>query len=225
MNNLRDIGNTFLIITDRKGHPMKKILKISLILAITYVLSAEYGLYRQEAIAEGIADKIIRFHVIANSDESVDQKLKLEVRDAIGTYMQQRLSGITDISQSRQVIKENLQEIEIQAQKVLEAEECSYPIRAELKVTDFPEKTYGNYTFRAGKYEALEVVIGSGKGHNWWCVMYPNLCFFNSVYKVADQEAEESLERVLTQEEYESLVEQKNYKVKFALLEWIMEKL
>ncbi|MCI9532679.1 MAG: stage II sporulation protein R [Lachnospiraceae bacterium] len=203
---------------------MKNILKIGLILMITYVFAMEYGVCKQEAIAEGIAGKIIRFHVVANSDGPIDQELKLKVRDAVGVYMQEKLSGITDISKSRLVIKENLGEIENQARKVLEEEGCGYPVRAELKVTEFPEKTYGQYTFQAGEYEALELVIGSGKGHNWWCVMYPNLCFFNSVYQVVGQEAEKSLERVLTQEEYESLMEQKNYKVKSALWEWVMDK-
>jgi len=70
--------------------------------------------------------------------------------------------------------------------------------------------------FRAGNYEALEVTIGEGSGHNWWCVMYPNLCFFNSTYEVVDEEAEKSLERVLTPEEYKSLMENKDYEVKFA---------
>ena len=203
---------------------MKKIVKWSLILFLTYVFTAGYGTYRQAAIAEGIAGKIIRFHVIANSDTASDQELKLKVRDAIGSYMQQKLSKATDISQSRQVIKKNLRKIENQARQVIAAEGCSYPVKAELKITDFPEKTYGDYTFQAGRYEALEVVIGNGEGHNWWCVMYPNLCFFNSTYEVVDQKAEESLGHVLTQAEYKSLIEKKNYKVKFAFLEWIMEK-
>ena len=96
-------------------------------------------------------------------------------------------------------------------------------MQASLTVTDFPEKTYGDYTFPAGKYEALEVVIGDGGGHNWWCVMYPNLCFFNSVYEVVDDEAKASLQRALTPEEYKSLMENKNYEVKFALLEKVKE--
>ena len=85
---------------------------------------------------------------------------------------------------------------------------------------DFPEKTYGPYTFQAGNYEALEVVIGEGEGHNWWCVMYPNLCFFNSTYEVVDAEAEKSLEQILTPEEYQSLMEDKNYEIKFAFLDF-----
>ena len=138
--------------------------------------------------------------------------------------MQPVLSGVSDIEKSRRIITDHLFGIEKEAERVISEEGYDYPVRAELAVVDFPEKTYGNYTFPAGKYEALEVVIGEGKGQNWWCVMYPNLCFFNSTYEVVDEEAEKSLEQVLTQEEYKSLMEHKNYKVKSALLEWLREK-
>lgn len=194
------------------------------ILVIVAVLSC-CGIWqcRQERMIEEIAGKVIRFHVLANSDAQADQDLKLKVRDAVGSFMQPRLLGISDINASRRAVKENLPGIEKTAQKVIAQEGYTYDVQAELTVTDFPEKTYGDYTFPAGKYEALEVVIGDGGGHNWWCVMYPNLCFFNSVYEVVDDEAKESLQRVLTPEEYKSLMENKNYEVKFALVEKVKE--
>lgn len=139
--------------------------------------------------------------------------------------MQPVLSEVSGIQESRQAIHKNLSRIEREAEQVIQSEGFDYPVKAELAKVDFPEKTYGSYTFPAGKYEALEVVIGEGKGHNWWCVMYPNLCFFNSVYEVVDEEAEKSLERALTQEEYKSLMEHKNYEVRFALVDWIKEKI
>ncbi len=174
-------------------------------------------------MTEEIAQKVIRFHVLANSDTQTDQELKLKVRDAIGSYMQPRLSGIFDIDKSRRVIQKNLPQITETAKKVIAREGYTYDVKASLKVTDFPQKTYGDYTFPEGRYEALEVVIGNGRGHNWWCVMYPNLCFYNSVYEVVDEEAEKSLQRTLTPEEYKSLMEGKDYKVRFALLERIQE--
>ncbi len=177
----------------------------------------------RQRMTEEIAEKVIRFHVLANSDTQEDQNLKLKVRDAVGSYMQPRLKGISDIETSRRVIQKNLLGITKLAEGIIAQEGYTYEIEASLAVTDFPEKTYGNYTFPAGKYEALEVVIGDGRGHNWWCVMYPNLCFFNSVYEVVDGEAEESLQRALTQEEYESLMEGKDYEVRFALVERVRE--
>lgn len=178
---------------------------------------------RKQRMTEEIAQKVIRFHVLANSDTQTDQELKLKVRDAIGSYMQPRLSGISDIDKSRRVIQKNLPQITETAEKIIAREGYTYDVKASLKVTDFPQKTYGDYTFPEGRYEALEVVIGNGRGHNWWCVMYPNLCFYNSVYEVVDEEAEKSLQRTLTPEEYKSLMEGKDYKVRFALLERIQE--
>lgn len=202
---------------------MKRWIKIVMVCAVAALLFGGVHQYRQQRMTEEIAGKIIRFHVRANSDTKADQELKLKVRDAIGTYMQPKLSGITDINTSRKVVEQNLKQVENTASGVIAAEGYTYDVKASLTVTDFPEKTYGPYTFPAGKYEALEVVIGKGGGHNWWCVMYPNLCFFNSTYEVVDQEAEKSLHQVLTQEEYQSLMEQKNYQVKFALVERIQK--
>lgn len=176
--------------------------------------------YQQYKMTEEIAEKIIRFHVLANSDTEEDQKLKLEVRDAIGAFMQPRLSNVTDIEDSRQIVRESIPDIEQKAEEVITENGYTYTVSATLSNIDFPEKTYGPYTFQAGNYEALEVVIGKGEGHNWWCVMYPNLCFFNSTYEVVDEEAEKSLERILTPEEYQSLMEDKNYEVKFAIVDF-----
>lgn len=202
---------------------MKRWIKIVMVCAAAALLLSGMYQYRQQRLTEEIAGKIIRFHVRANSNTKADQALKLKVRDAIGTYMQPKLSGISDINISRKVVEENLKQVENTASGVIAAEGYTYDVKASLTVTDFPEKSYGPYTFPAGKYEALEVVIGAGGGHNWWCVMYPNLCFFNSTYEIVDQEAEKSLHQVLTQEEYQSLMEQKNYQVKFALVERIQK--
>ena len=85
----------------------------------------------------------------------------------------------------------------------------SYKSSASVTVTDFPEKSYGEYTFPAGKYQALQIVIGEGKGQNWWCVLYPNLCFTDSLRAVVPEEGKEQLKEVLTEEEYEEITEVK----------------
>lgn len=202
---------------------MKRWIKTGIILTVAALACCAMLQYRRQWITEDIAAKVIRFHVLANSDTEKDQNLKLKVRDAVGAYMGPKLSGISNIDDSRQVIQENMAEIVRTAEGVVAQEGYTYDVKASLTTTDFPEKTYGSYTFPEGRYEALEVVLGDGKGHNWWCVMYPNLCFFNSVYEVVDEEAEQSLRCVLTAEEYKSLMENKNYKVKFALMERIRE--
>lgn len=203
---------------------MKKTVKTGLFVAIALLCFYGYYQYNQHRMTEEIAGKIIRFHVRANSDTTLDQELKLKVRDAIGVYMQPIISDVSNIEEGRQIIKESLKDIEQQASQVIASEGCDYQVNASLTITDFPEKTYGNYTFPAGKYEALEVVIGKGKGHNWWCVMYPNLCFVNSTYEIVEEEAEKTLEQTLTPEEYKSLMEDKNYEIKFVLFDWLKEK-
>lgn len=197
----------------KKLHRTKKFLILA---AVAVVAVTGYQKYQQHKMTEEIAEKIIRFHILANSDSDEDQQLKLKVRDAIGSFMQPKLSDVSDMEESRRIITENLPAIEEQAKQVIAEAGYTYTVSARLTNTDFPEKTYGPYTFQAGNYEALEVTIGNGEGHNWWCVMYPNLCFFNSTYEVVDEEAEKSLEAVLTPEEYQSLMEDKNYEVKFA---------
>lgn len=201
---------------------MKQWMIKGILVAVAALSCCGIWQYRQR-MTEEIAGKVIRFHVLANSDTQADQDLKLKVRDAIGSYMQPRLLGISDIETSRRIIKENLPEIAETAEGIIAQEGYTYDVDASLTVTDFPEKTYGDYTFPAGRYEALEVVIGNGGGHNWWCVMYPNLCFFNSAYEVVNTEAEKSLQRALTPEEYKTLMEGKNYEVRFAIAERVRE--
>lgn len=214
-----------LVGKSRKGKIMKKTIHKGILLTVLAIVLLGCRQYKSHAMTEEIAGKIIRFHIRANSDAKLDQELKLKVRDAIGACMQPLLSGVSDIEESRRIIKDSLPEIEARAEQVIAAEGFDYSVKADLAIVEFPWKTYGNYTFPAGTYEALEVVIGEGKGRNWWCVMYPNLCFYNSVYEVVEEEAEKSLEQTLTKEEYQSLMEHKNYEVKFALLDWMKEKL
>lgn len=168
---------------------------------------------------KGIAEKIIRFHVIANSDTKADQDLKLAVRDAVGIKMSGLLKDAADRSRSEAVIRKNMEDMKQTAEKVIEERGYDYDVDICLTDTDFPVKTYGAYTFPAGNYEALEIVIGAGKGHNWWCVMYPNMCFSDTMYEVIDEDARSSLKRVLSEDEYQQVLASGDYQVKFKSFE------
>ncbi|WP_461900470.1 stage II sporulation protein R [Roseburia intestinalis] len=168
---------------------------------------------------KGIAEKIIRFHVIANSDTKEDQDLKLAVRDAVGIKMSGLLKDAADRSQSEAVIRKNMEDMKQTAEKVITERGYDYDVDICLTDTDFPVKTYGAYTFPAGNYEALEIVIGAGRGHNWWCVMYPNMCFSNTMYEVLDEDARSSLKRVLSEDEYQQVLASRDYQVKFKSFE------
>lgn len=189
------------------------------LLLLTVFLGLER--YGKEQLARELSEKIIRFHVRANSDSEKDQELKLAVRDEIGAYMQEELAGIRDLAQSRRKVLQDLEEIERRARQVIAEKGCGYEVSASLAKVDFPEKTYGTYTFPAGEYEALQVVIGQGKGKNWWCVMYPNMCFQGSVYEVIEEEAEASLKQVLTAREYDALMKSGNYRIKWKWLSFL----
>ena len=178
---------------------------------------------RQQNLQQGIAEKILRFHVLAASDTKEDQELKLKVRDSVGIYMEENLKGALNKSESEEIVRLHLGEIEAVAEQTIKEAGYDYPVTASLTYVEFPEKTYGAYVFPAGTYEALEVVIGEGKGHNWWCVMYPNLCFSGSVYEVVDEEAEERLREVLSAEEYEAVFSSGNVKVEWKSLAFFKE--
>ena len=178
---------------------------------------------RQQSLQQGIAEKILRFHVLAASDTKEDQKLKLKVRDAVGVYMEEELADALNKSESEELVRLHLGEIEAVAEQTIKEAGYDYPVTASLAYVEFPEKTYGAYVFPAGTYEALEVVIGEGKGHNWWCVMYPNLCFSGSVYEVVDEEAEERLREVLSTEEYEAVFSSGNVRVEWKSLAFFKE--
>lgn len=166
-----------------------------------------------------IAEKILRFHVLANSDDEIDQDVKLKVRDAVGKYIEPKLAETKDLNETKLIVENEIDNIVKVANQTLEDNGFSYRATAAIKETDFPEKTYGNYTFPAGKYQALQIILGNGQGHNWWCVLYPNMCFRGSVYEIVSTEAEESLREVLTEEEYEEVFNSDNFTIDFKFLE------
>lgn len=206
---------------DRKHKMM--IAGAAVVLVITGVLMHFYGeategQKRQRAIAE----EIIRLHVVANSDSEEDQQLKLKVKETIVTYLRGEMKDAATVDEARQAIRDNLPEIEEIANEKMRNEGFDYNAKASLGECYFPVKEYGDLTFPAGDYEALRVYLGAGDGKNWWCVMYPSLCFVDSVYQVVPDSSKEKLKSSLTEEDYESLLdggEDVTYSFKF--LEWL----
>jgi len=173
-----------------------------------------------DLLQPSIASKILRFHVLANSDSDADQEVKEKVRDAIGIYLQPLLEDANDLEETKLIVEENMQNVISVAEKTLEDNGYDYQVTARITRTDFPEKTYGAYTFPKGEYEALQIVIGEGKGQNWWCVLYPNMCFRGSVFEVIEEEAGEALREVLSPWEYSDVFDSKEVKVRFKFLEF-----
>ncbi len=185
------------------------------------VMSQTADYIEAREMQQEIAGKILRFHVLANSDSDEDQALKLKVRDAVGSKMSSLLKNVTDIEECKQITTDHMKEIVETARDTITENGYDYPVEAYIKDVEFPDKTYGEYTFPSGMYDALEVIIGAGAGHNWWCVMYPNMCFAGTTYEVVEDHAKESLQSTLTQKEYESLMEKKDYKIQCKYLKFL----
>lgn len=186
---------------------------------VTMLLLTGMGYKKQCQQQRQLAEKVLRFHVLANSDSVEDQNLKLAVRDAVGGFMQEKVGNLESKTACEEMVAEQITEIEAIAEQVITEAGYSYEVHAELAECKFPIKTYGDYTFPAGNYDALKITIGKGRGQNWWCVMYPNMCFENSMYEVVNEESEENLRAVLDEEEYQTVLNSGKYEVRFRLLE------
>ena len=185
-----------------------KIVGIVIMVAATGILMYLYGeATKGQRQQRAIAEQIIRLHVIANSDTDEDQELKMKVKETNVTYLRGEMQDATSVDEARQAIREHMPEIEEIAAEKMRAEGYEYTAEATLGESYFPVKEYGDLTFPAGNYEALRVRLGESAGHNWWCVMYPSLCFVDSTYQVVPDASKERLKDSLTREEYDSLLD------------------
>lgn len=185
------------------------------LMAGCYSLAANY--VKQQSV-EAISAKVLRFHVIAKSDKEDDQRRKLLVRDAVGEWMNLKLVNAKDKSECERIIEENKEQIQAIAEQVLAQDGTPESVQVRLADVEFPDKVYGDYEFPAGTYRALQIIIGEGEGHNWWCVLYPNLCFSAEGYDVTGNGAKEELSKVLSPSEYETLLKEHKYKLGFKYL-------
>ena len=156
----------------------------------------------ENEVQQGIAKEIFRLHVVANSDTEEDQNLKLHVKTKIVDYLEGILGEDRSLEATREAVKMHLDEIEEAAGEVIADEGYDYPVAAAVEKTYFPDKTYGDCTFPAGEYEALNVKIGKAEGHNWWCVLYPSLCFLDESHGIVSEEKKEDFREGLTEEEF-----------------------
>lgn len=210
-------------ISDRNSNRIGVFLLL-ILLILSWILTQAVQIYatNPKKLQEGIASEIVRFHVIANSDSDEDQHLKYQVKDTLVQSLHPYLKDVKDINEAQNIINEQLPYIRYVAEQVIEENGYSYPVIASLSACYFPMKVYGEYTFPPGTYDALQVRIGDAQGQNWWCVMFPPLCFVDETYSIIDEDSEEKLKHLLTEEEFEELKNSKvPIKIKFKLLEAI----
>lgn len=149
--------------------------------------------YTYTGDAENEHAGIVRLHVIANSNTAGDQALKLMVRDAVIEYMSKQ-EGLDSVEDTRKFLAGNKERLEKIAEGVIASEGYDYSAGVNMGVRYIPEKTYGNITFPAGNYEALNVTLGEGRGENWWCVLFPPLCLLDEGTEDSDLTEEQQLQ-------------------------------
>lgn len=181
-----------------------------------------------------IPDEAIRLRILANSDDEADQALKYVVRDEVNEYIESLVEQMTTIDDARATIREKLPEIEQIVMNTIEREGAHDDVQVEYGSNiDFPEKVYGPFVYPAGEYEAVMITLGEGKGANWWCVLFPPLCYLDvSDDSSVDEESDENTDDKILEEEddeendsdgldeKEDEIEE-DVEVSFFLLEWL----
>lgn len=190
---------------------------LTALLFLSLLLVTEFPRYLQDkstsTLQQQIATQVLRFHIRANSDTVADQQKKLRIKQSLLEWLTPILSENTSKSETIQCIRKNLPDIRKEATRMAAPE----PVTVTLQKEWFPEKTYGTCTFPEGIYDALRVDIGQAKGHNWWCVLYPSLCFADALEPSMTEEGEEKLQQVLDEDAYDLLLHPQKLKIRFRL--------
>ena len=157
---------------------------------------------RDEALAADIAPKILRFHVLANSDSAEDQALKLCVKD----LLLEKIREIAGKEELKAYILSESSTLETAAEDFIHSFGYDYGVHVGIETCRFPVRTYGDMTFPAGMYEAVRVTIGNGAGNNFWCVLYPSLCYTDSIHASMPEGSKETLKSLIPEDDYEALL-------------------
>lgn len=201
---------------------MKKYNLALLILCTGIFLCAVTAKFTVKEVSTPLAKEVLRLHVLANSDSDEDQALKLKVKAAVVDALSPVLSDVTDKAAACRWVNAHLDELQQIAAQVIAGEGYDYPVTVACETVWFPNKTYGDMTFPCGYYDSLRVCIGEADGANWWCVLYPPLCFVDLTCGVVPDESREKLETVLDEDDYNSLFKE-NAKpvIRFKILDWL----
>ncbi len=202
---------------------MKKNLKMVIILTfLLFLYTSICALSYANNISYDIANSVFRLHVIANSDSEEDQNLKYIVRDNLLNYMNSICGNCTSKEEAIKLVLENKDYFEEIAIQTIQEQGYNYSVKINIDNFEFPTKNYGDISLPAGYYDALRVEIGEAKGQNWWCVMFPPLCFVDVSSGVVPDESKELMENNLSQEEFALISDKSNdeIKFKFKLLEF-----
>ena len=192
---------------------MKKSRLLIASIAISLVLNVIVSTVSFSKTSSDLRNSILRMHVVANSDTDEDQQLKLKVRDAVLQQGKELFNGEIDAKSAEEKLIPSKDELEEAARQVIAENGFEYDVKINIGKAFFTTRTYDEkYTLPAGEYEAVNVIIGEGKGHNWWCVMFPPMC-------LPACEGDSELEDILSDEELELAESNPKYELRFKLVE------
>lgn len=202
---------------------MKKNLKMVIILSfLLFIYISVCAISYAQNVSTDIANSVFRLHVIANSDTDEDQNLKYMVRDNLLNYMNSICKDCESKQEAISIVEENKDVFQQIATDTITKQGYSYPVTINIGNFEFPTKHYGDISLPAGFYDALRVEIGEAKGQNWWCVMFPPLCFVDISSGVVPDESKELMESSLSEEEFALVSDKSDNEIqfKFKLLEF-----
>ena len=200
-------------------NPKFKMICILTILLFIYISICAFSYAK--SVSNNITDSVFRLHVIANSDSQEDQALKYKVRDSLIDYMNSLVPNCSNKEEAINIVNSHIEDFKNIAMKTIKEEGFNYSVNINIGNFEFPTKHYGDITLPAGLYDALRVEIGEAKGQNWWCVMFPPLCFVDVTSGVVTENSKKELESNLSKEEFALISENKSQDIqfKFKLLE------
>ncbi|HHY63413.1 MAG TPA: stage II sporulation protein R [Clostridiaceae bacterium] len=215
-------GKKIFAFLDNTGSIIQFLSAASRFLLAVLLLCVLYGGTTQGKIA----GSVVRLHIIANSDDPADQELKLKVRDAILTHMQEKYPDGADRDEAAEYLKNSLPEIRRIATGVMRENGSDKPVNVKYGVYSFPTREYDGLTLPAGMYEAVRVELGEAKGQNWWCIMFPPLCVADASSLNMDEDAMGQLRRELGDYNYRLITDYHDkgnipVRIKFRIIELI----
>jgi len=195
----------------------KRFFILFLLLLIYIFISA---ISYTNAVSNNIANSVFRLHVIANSDSPEDQNLKYIVRDAVTEFIKDITKNSNSKEEVIRIAKNNLDKLELIALNTIKEQGYNYSVKISIGNFSFPTKNYGDITLPAGFYDALKIEIGNAEGQNWWCVMFPPLCFVDTTTGIVPDDSKEILKENMQEEEFELISEATTeLKIKFKFVE------
>ena len=198
---------------------IKPFLVIILLLSLYITICA---ISYVDIVSEDLADSVFRLHIIANSDSEEDQNLKLKVRDELLSYMNNISKNCNSKDEVIELAKKHSNEFKEIASNVVKSNNFDYDVNVEIGPSQFPTKYYGDISLPSGSYDALKVTLGKAEGHNWWCVMFPPLCFVDVSSGIVPDSSKQEMKENLNDEEYSLISNSEDTEVsfKFKLIEF-----